>query len=117
MAETMEQDGSRAPANELSKMSSYQECVCATLKLLADFGKEVGWATWPECLVLLAGAGPLAHANVFSIPALRDALAAARTCRQHIQDIDVVLFKRFLSLTTILGFLSLIATQQTANVQ
>lgn len=42
MAETMKQDGSRAPANEFSKMSSYRECVCATLKLLAEFGKEVG---------------------------------------------------------------------------
>ncbi|XP_075879307.1 MAP3K12-binding inhibitory protein 1 [Nelusetta ayraudi] len=41
MAETMKQDGSRAPANEFNKMSSYRECVCATLKLLADFGKEL----------------------------------------------------------------------------
>lgn len=70
MAETMKRDVSRAPANEFRKMSSYRECVCAMLKLFADFGKEVGWTTVPQSPVLLAGSGPLAHANVFSIPAL-----------------------------------------------
>lgn len=41
MAETMKRDVSRAPAKEFPKMSSYRECVCAMLKLLADFGKEL----------------------------------------------------------------------------
>lgn len=132
MAETMKQDGSRAPANEFSKMSSYRECVCATLKLLAEFGKEVGWATWPESpvgfLFFFAGLGPLAHANVFSIPALRAAavLSRQRMCCQHVEHIDVqlllffFLFFSFLrdssASTAMLSFLCPVATCiKTAN--
>nr|XP_033497804.1 MAP3K12-binding inhibitory protein 1 isoform X1 [Epinephelus lanceolatus] len=41
MAETMKLSGNHAPPNEASKMSSYRDCVCALLKLLADFGTEL----------------------------------------------------------------------------
>ncbi|XP_049918608.1 MAP3K12-binding inhibitory protein 1 isoform X3 [Epinephelus moara] len=41
MAETMKLSGNHAPPNEASKMSSYRDCVCALLKLLADFGAEL----------------------------------------------------------------------------
>uniref|UniRef100_A0A3Q3KLP7 MAP3K12 binding inhibitory protein 1 n=2 Tax=Monopterus albus TaxID=43700 RepID=A0A3Q3KLP7_MONAL len=41
MAETMKQSGKHAIPNESSKVSSYADCVCALLKLLADFGKEL----------------------------------------------------------------------------
>lgn len=51
MAETIKQDGSRAPPDEASQMSSYSECVRAMLRLLADFAKEVGPTTWSESVV------------------------------------------------------------------
>ncbi|XP_029983216.1 MAP3K12-binding inhibitory protein 1 isoform X2 [Sphaeramia orbicularis] len=41
MAETLKPSGSPAPSNELSKMSSYKDCMCVILKLLADFGEEL----------------------------------------------------------------------------
>ncbi|XP_068436553.1 MAP3K12-binding inhibitory protein 1 isoform X2 [Clinocottus analis] len=41
MAETMKLSGNHAPPNEASRLSSYRDCVCAVLKLLADFGKEL----------------------------------------------------------------------------
>ncbi|KAM9341510.1 MAP3K12-binding inhibitory protein 1 [Symphorus nematophorus] len=41
MAETKMLSGNPAPPNESSEMSSYRDCVCAILKLLADFGKEL----------------------------------------------------------------------------
>nr|XP_046269762.1 MAP3K12-binding inhibitory protein 1 [Scatophagus argus] len=41
MAETTKQSGNHAPPNEASKMSSYADCMCVILKLLADFGKEL----------------------------------------------------------------------------
>lgn len=53
----MKQEGNRAPPNEASQMSSYSECVCAMLRLLADFGKEVGPSTWSESVVFPVGAG------------------------------------------------------------
>ncbi|XP_045919500.1 MAP3K12-binding inhibitory protein 1 isoform X3 [Micropterus dolomieu] len=41
MAETMKLSGSHAPRNESREMSSYSDCMCVILKLLADFGKEL----------------------------------------------------------------------------
>ncbi|KAF1374604.1 hypothetical protein PFLUV_G00230830 [Perca fluviatilis] len=41
MAETMKLSGNQAPPNESSKMSSYRDCMCALLKHLSDFGKEL----------------------------------------------------------------------------
>ncbi|CAK6965987.1 MAP3K12-binding inhibitory protein 1 [Scomber scombrus] len=41
MAETMKQTGNHAPPHESGKMSSYTDCMCVILKLLADFGKEL----------------------------------------------------------------------------
>ncbi|XP_029316630.1 MAP3K12-binding inhibitory protein 1 [Cottoperca gobio] len=42
MAETMKLSGNHAPPNETSKMSSsYRDCMCAILKLLSGFGKEL----------------------------------------------------------------------------
>lgn len=68
MAETMKQYSSCAPANDFRKMSSYRECLCAILKLLADFGKEVGFYRGAENIcIFLADFSPSAHANVFSI--------------------------------------------------
>ncbi|XP_070698644.1 MAP3K12-binding inhibitory protein 1 isoform X2 [Pempheris klunzingeri] len=37
----MKLSGNHAPPNESSKMSSYRDCMCVILKLLADFGKEL----------------------------------------------------------------------------
>lgn len=47
----MKQYSSCAPANDFRKMSSYRECLCAILKLLADFGKEVGFTAVPKTFV------------------------------------------------------------------
>ncbi|XP_035530519.1 MAP3K12-binding inhibitory protein 1 [Morone saxatilis] len=41
MAETMKLSGNHAPPNGSSELSSYRDCVCVILKLLADFGKEL----------------------------------------------------------------------------
>uniref|UniRef100_UPI0037E86635 MAP3K12-binding inhibitory protein 1 n=1 Tax=Semicossyphus pulcher TaxID=241346 RepID=UPI0037E86635 len=41
MAETMKLSGVPTRPNESSKMSSYRDCMCAVLKLLADFGNEL----------------------------------------------------------------------------
>ncbi|XP_044022936.1 MAP3K12-binding inhibitory protein 1 isoform X1 [Siniperca chuatsi] len=41
MAETMKLSGNHAYPDESSEMSSYRDCVCVILKLLADFGKEL----------------------------------------------------------------------------
>lgn len=38
----MKLSGNHAPPNESGEMSSYRDCMCVILKLLADFGKEVG---------------------------------------------------------------------------
>uniref|UniRef100_UPI003AAFB4E0 MAP3K12-binding inhibitory protein 1 isoform X1 n=1 Tax=Centroberyx gerrardi TaxID=166262 RepID=UPI003AAFB4E0 len=40
MAEKMKLSGN-APPNEASQMSSYRDCMCVILKLLADFGEEL----------------------------------------------------------------------------
>ncbi|XP_056283004.1 MAP3K12-binding inhibitory protein 1 [Pseudoliparis swirei] len=41
MAETMKLTGNDAPPNDASRLSSYRDCVCAVLKLLSSFGKEL----------------------------------------------------------------------------
>ncbi|KAM7403438.1 hypothetical protein PAMA_004073 [Pampus argenteus] len=41
MAETMKLSMNYAPPNQFGKMSSYTDCMCVILKLLADFGKEL----------------------------------------------------------------------------
>lgn len=41
----MRQSGNHALSNESSEMFSYRDCMHVILKLLADFGKEVGRAT------------------------------------------------------------------------
>uniref|UniRef100_A0A8P4KCZ3 MAP3K12 binding inhibitory protein 1 n=1 Tax=Dicentrarchus labrax TaxID=13489 RepID=A0A8P4KCZ3_DICLA len=41
MAETMKLSGNHAPPNGSREMSSYRDCVCVILQLLADFGKEL----------------------------------------------------------------------------
>lgn len=43
MADTMKPSGLHTPANESRDMSSLTDCVCVLLKLLANFGQEVGW--------------------------------------------------------------------------
>ncbi|CAG5866695.1 unnamed protein product [Menidia menidia] len=42
MAKTTKQSEYDAPPSEASKMSSYRDCMCMILKLLADFGTELG---------------------------------------------------------------------------
>lgn len=42
MAETMKMSGNHVPATESGEMSSYRDCMRVILKLLADFGREVG---------------------------------------------------------------------------
>ncbi|KAG8013186.1 MAP3K12-binding inhibitory protein 1 [Nibea albiflora] len=41
MAETTKLSANRGPAHGTGDMSSYRDCVCAMLRLLADFGKEL----------------------------------------------------------------------------
>ncbi|KAI3367487.1 hypothetical protein L3Q82_026337 [Scortum barcoo] len=41
MAEKMKLCGNHAAADESGEMSSYRDCMCAILRLLADFGKEL----------------------------------------------------------------------------
>ncbi|TNN85120.1 MAP3K12-binding inhibitory protein 1 [Liparis tanakae] len=41
MAETMKLTGNYAPPNDASRLPSYRDCVCAVLKLLSGFGKEL----------------------------------------------------------------------------
>lgn len=42
MAETEKLSENEAPPSEPTKMSSYRHCMDVVLKLLSDFGKEVG---------------------------------------------------------------------------
>ncbi|XP_059210046.1 MAP3K12-binding inhibitory protein 1 [Centropristis striata] len=41
MSDTMKLSGNHALANEANTMSSYRDCMCAMLRLLSDFGKEL----------------------------------------------------------------------------
>lgn len=56
MAEGIKPDGRRAPPDEASRMSSYSECVCAMLGLLADFAREVRPTTCSESVPFPVGA-------------------------------------------------------------
>lgn len=57
MAETMKQRENNGVLKDSGEMSSYGDCVCATLKLLAQFGEEVCWAPEPRASPFLLAVG------------------------------------------------------------
>lgn len=57
MAETMKQGENNGVLKDSGEMSSYGDCVCAMLKLLAQFGEEVCWAPEPQTSRFLLAVG------------------------------------------------------------
>lgn len=57
MAETMKQRENNGVLKDSGETSSYGDCVCAMLKLLAQFGEEVCWAPEPQASPFLLAIG------------------------------------------------------------
>ncbi|KAM9842486.1 MAP3K12-binding inhibitory protein 1 [Aulostomus maculatus] len=81
MAETMKLSGNYAPPNDSLKMSSYTDCMCVILKLLADFGKELN----------LGDAVLRVEVNSDAVSPLSSPAAHVYRClQQHITKLQVV---------------------------